>query len=54
MRRHYKDDTVKLKGSIFHGAEHFLRAAVFWFLMKTHSANESEAVSSPGVVGHSR
>lgn len=54
MRKHYKDYTVKPKGSIFHGVEHFLRAAVFRSLMKTHSANENEAVSSPGVVGHSR
>lgn len=35
MRRHYKDDTVKLEGSVSHGAEHFLRAAAFWVLMKT-------------------
>lgn len=54
VRRHYKDYTVKLKGSVFHGAEHFLRAVVFWFLMKTPSAGESGAISSPGVVGHSR
>lgn len=54
MRRHYKDYTVKLKGLVFHGAERFLRAAAFWFLMKTCSTDESEAISSPGVVGHSR
>lgn len=42
------------KGSIFHGAEDFLKAAAFQFLMKTHSTTENKAPSSPGVVGHSR